>query len=71
MTKNAAEINIKLDSNGRVNAVLEGTNENLLAMLTHCMGKVLQANGCCEEHFELGKLAIVKDILSLEVSSND
>lgn len=71
MNENTAKITIDLDASGRVQAVLEGTTENLLAMLTHCIGQVLQANHCCEAHCELEKLALAKDILTMEVQTNE
>lgn len=71
INENTAEIKIELDLNGKVNAVLEGTQGNLLTMLTHCIGQVLQANYCSEVQYELEKLELVKAILSLEVVVND
>ncbi|MBC9788592.1 hypothetical protein [Carnobacterium maltaromaticum] len=67
MNENTAKITIELNAKGGLSAEMEGTTEDLLAMLEHCIGETLQAGYCCEGHYELRKIALLTSIMGMEV----
>ncbi|MGX7417780.1 hypothetical protein ACWOFR_03135 [Carnobacterium gallinarum] len=67
MNENTAKITIELNAKGGLNAKMEGTTEDLLAMLELGISETLQAGYCCEGHYELRKIALLTSIMGMEV----
>ncbi|MFS7003055.1 hypothetical protein [Carnobacterium maltaromaticum] len=67
MNENKAKITIELNAKGGLSAEMEGTTEDLLAMLELGIGETLQAGYCCEGHYELRKIALLTSIMGMEV----
>lgn len=67
MNENTAKIAIELNAKGGLSAEMEGTTEDLLAMLELGIGETLQAGYCCKGHYELRKIALLTSIMGMEV----